>query len=424
VGRLRDRCATEEEFCRALEEEFHRVAGLWGREAEIERRIEGYRHQIEELNRATEKYGRSNPHTIDGIRRSLEVQVLRGPEIHLRDSPAVVETILAENQSAALPGFDFVLSPEWDADDIAEYACSPYCLPSFRYRLVNRWLTPRAKFLLENEERETAIRALCRSFSPLVDLLVWLYRTRGNHVLGKDYKKLTREELVAWLPNLVDGFNYFWKEQQFVGGRKLDMPDQRSRLAASIYDDIEYPISAFLKTKLTEHLRNRLELPRRNPRRRRGPFRVAGWPELVCLSEDVQEELGISQTAVGKHRGAGHLTAWRIDHFRERLGLRPREPVELVPVDDCREKTMEDPERLELSVKKYYEEPPGELDGVEERFVSGDWIEPGHLRLKTEVYWVYAWCSVLDMHNHWNGRQYRYERPGPKPRRKTAVIPS
>jgi hypothetical protein len=421
LGRLRDRCATEEEFCRALEEEFHRVAGLAPREAEIERRMEGYRHQLEELDRAAVKHGLTNPHTIDGIRKSLEAKVLRGPEIHPRASPAVVETVLAENDSAAIPGFDFVLSPEWDADDIAVYCLSPHRLDSFRTLLVNWWLVPWAKLVWDGEQRREAVRALKRCFYPLVEKLIRDYYPQGKTFIGSKYGRVARAHLRDALEGLIEMYDFFYKKDDRVGTTRRPRPDLGERRAATIYSAAEYPISAFLERKLETEIRALVGLDRRTQAPFGGPFRVDGHDGLVGLLKDVERVLNITGSAINEHRKKGHMTAWQARDFRRVIGIPPGEPIELRPEADVMDRGIADQVRegiqpesdpgdeiVELEITS-----PSDEEDDEER-VSGYWVEAETIRITGDTYWIYDWESVLDMLPHRVDGQYRFEKPGPK----------
>ena len=412
MGRLRDRFDDEASFCRGLEEEFHRVAGLRSRAEEIAGRMVGYRQNLADLDAVVRRTGGSHPLSLEGIRRSLETHVLRGPEIRWRDPPAVQKTMFERYESAAIYGYSFVLDPEWDPDDIALYSLSPHRLDSFRILLVNWWLAPRAKFLCEGVEAEQAVEALTRSFHPLVEKLVWHYAKRGQSEFGPDYVGAARSHLNSVLPSLIERFNFFFKKYDRAGEMIYPRPSIEDRKAATVYSAEEYPISAYLHRHLENEIRSLLNLERRTPRTSCGPYRVEGHEGLVCLRDDVCDELGISDNAIRRHRDKGHITAWRASDFREKIGISPLEPINLVA-----ERDVVDEHTFHLETNETDVSANGETEaaGSDEADVSGRWIEPEPLSIHGGTYWIYDWDSVQAAHSHRTaGGQYRFEKPGPK----------
>lgn len=410
MGRLRERYASEEEFCRAMVEEFHRVAGLLPREAEIEQRMRGYADQITMLDAVARKRGLTNPLDLGRTRQAVERSVFLGPEVKWGTPLAVIRSMDTPTGSYATFGFRFAVEPEWDIDDVAQYACSFHCLRAFRHRLVNRWLAPRAKFVWEGEERAAAADALARAFHPLVEKLLWQYRGPGKREFGQDYAREARADLHAWLPRWIQEFDYFWKQEQQLHGGTLPMPDLIDRVGGTVYDSIEYPVSAFVHSRLTTEIRSFLALPRRNENRVRGPYRVAGHSGLVGLRWDVEEELDLSDNAIRGHRSRGNLVAWKLDEFRKRLGLLPDSPVELVPEQGhFEDRSASSP--AAISAEDCYESRPG--DGEDPRISSGNWINSPTVTVSSPDFWVFDWDSVLAMHRHWDGRSYRFSKPGP-----------
>lgn len=414
MRKLRSQFDDDESFCRGLEEEFHRVAGLSRRQDEINWRLKGYERQLAQLEgRHPEARG---VHSLDGIRRSLETHVIQGPEFRWRTPKVVADTVLENHGSAAIFGFSFAREPEWDADDIAAYSLSPHRLDSFRILLVNWWLTPRAKFFWKGDEQVRGLYALVRCFYPLVDKIVCKYRNRGRLVFGSSYEGRVRPYLRDALGPLVVGFDFFLKKVHRVHGKKWPMPSIEERLAATVYTAMEYPLSAYLNNKLDGLARDLLDLDRRAPEILGSPFRVEGYKGLVCLARDVEHELKITGNAVRGHRKRGHIKAWQAKGFRSEIGLQPSEPIALVPQGDLvDEGLMEqvyegvpsrvlDPERLRIEVQT----------GEEGEQVSGVWVESQPFKIRGDSFWIYDWDSVLAMHNHWDGKRYRIEKPGPK----------
>ncbi|GJM43207.1 MAG: hypothetical protein DHS20C21_00490 [Gemmatimonadota bacterium] len=436
MGRMREQYSSEREFCDAVVEEFHRVAGLLPRKEEIEQRMAVYAQQVAGLDEVARATGTTHPHSLTRLREMLERSVFLGPAVKLGTPLELVKGIRTPTGSFAMPGFRFLDEPTWDMDDIAVYALSPHALKSFRHRLVSRWLVPRATIrgLVTEDVRTVAVQATCDAFRPLARQIARQYRPAGRQQLGAAaYADVEQQVQGKWLSALIHDFNYFWKEEQWLsGGRRLPMPDAESRIAANIYDDIEYPLSAFLERKLDEQIRAVLGLPRGGTVRREGPFRAQGrdeegvvreHPGLVGLVKDAEAHLAITENAVNKHRKKGHLTAWQAPRFREVLGLRPKADIELIPEYDAVEQVPEEKEEDPPAGDDFAEQhdvTPEEMSfekDRDERLCSGLWKAAEPFVITGDVYWIYDWDSVTAMWEHWDKgrRQFVFEKPGPKP---------